>query len=293
MTSGESPAVARRRVRLAVRAARETMGLTQSDVAEKMEWSLSKVMRIESGEVTISQNDLRPLLAYLGVRERADVEDLVQAAKTSKQRRQWWDDTRYREALTPAMRQQIEYEIEATEVRNFCQSLMPGRLQTDAYAQALLSSYESHLSPDEIALRVESRARRRDQLLSQTRRPQIHLLFDEAVLLRQIGGKRTIGEQLSALGRYIDAGWLSARITPFTNPAPTLAPFELLYLGADSPTNAVLYRESDLADEIVDDVATIERHRAIWDRFWKTSIAEEESARLLKTRAAEFLEGDD
>ena len=58
----DSPAIARRRVRLAVRDARLDKKLTQSEVAEAMEWSLSKVMRIESGEVTISPNDLRPLL---------------------------------------------------------------------------------------------------------------------------------------------------------------------------------------------------------------------------------------
>src|SRR5688572_20486351 len=79
--SGDTPAVARRRVRLAIRDARTARGLTQSAVADAMEWSLSKVMRIESGEVTISQSDLRPLLAHLGVSDRVRVDELVQAAK--------------------------------------------------------------------------------------------------------------------------------------------------------------------------------------------------------------------
>ena len=293
MVSEDSPAVARRRVRLVVRAGREAKGLTQSEVAEAMEWSLSKVMRIESGEVTVSSNDLRPLLAYLGIRERAEVEDLVRAAKISKQRRQWWDDTRYREALTPAMRQQIQYEINTTEMRYFCQSVIPGLLQTDAYAHALLSSYAPDLTDDEIKLRAELRARRRNHLLSLDQQPRMQLLFDEAVLHRQIGGKQTIGKQLDELGRYIDAGWLFVRITPFTNPAPTLAPFELLYLDTGKATSPVLYRESDLADEIVDDTASVERHRGIWARFWKTSATEDESAHLIKDRAATFLAGDD
>jgi transcriptional regulator with XRE-family HTH domain len=73
MTSPESPAGARRRVRPALREAREAAGLTQSQVAEEMEWSTSKVIRIESGEVSISQYDLRPLLALLGITDRAEV----------------------------------------------------------------------------------------------------------------------------------------------------------------------------------------------------------------------------
>ena len=74
MAAGDLPAVARRRVRMALREAREKRDLTQSQVAEAMEWSLSKVMRIESGEVTIAPNDLRFLLAYLGITDRARVD---------------------------------------------------------------------------------------------------------------------------------------------------------------------------------------------------------------------------
>lgn len=65
-----SPAVARRRVRLALREAREAAVHTQSEVAEEMEWSLSKVIRIENGDVSITPNDLRPLLAFLEVRDK-------------------------------------------------------------------------------------------------------------------------------------------------------------------------------------------------------------------------------
>src|SRR5690348_13555600 len=166
----DSPAVARRRVRLAIRDARLAKGDTQTDVAEAMEWSLSKVMRIESGEVTISPNDLRPLLAYLGVRNRQVIDDLLQAAKMSKSRRQWWDEPRFRDKvradggreviLTPAMRQLIQYEAEATEARYFSVAVIPGRLQTDAYAREVVNSYSNVLSPETQALRLEARAHR-------------------------------------------------------------------------------------------------------------------------------------
>jgi transcriptional regulator with XRE-family HTH domain len=64
MAEGDSPTVARRRVRLAIREARDAAGLTQGEVAEATEWSHSKVIRIENGEVSISPNDLRPLFNY-------------------------------------------------------------------------------------------------------------------------------------------------------------------------------------------------------------------------------------
>ncbi|MFI7601372.1 helix-turn-helix domain-containing protein [Actinoplanes sp. NPDC049681] len=71
MAEGDSPTVARRRVRLALREAREAAGYTQLDVAEQMEWCLGKVVRIENGDVTNAPNDLRPLLTYLTVEDRA------------------------------------------------------------------------------------------------------------------------------------------------------------------------------------------------------------------------------
>src|SRR5688500_4771934 len=109
----ESPAGARRRVRLAVRHAREERHLTQAEVADAMDWSLSKVMRIEAGEVTVAPNDLRPLLGYLGIKDKRTVDSLIADAKQSKQRRQqWWDSSDYRDGLTTALRQVVQLEPE-------------------------------------------------------------------------------------------------------------------------------------------------------------------------------------
>ena len=113
MTSPESPAGARRRVRLALREARERLGYTQAQVAEEMEWSTSKVIRIESGEVTISPNDLKPLLTYLKFADKAESDRLLNDARNSRRRQMWWDEPRVRSHLTPPSRQLIQYEHEA------------------------------------------------------------------------------------------------------------------------------------------------------------------------------------
>lgn len=75
-SSGESPAVARSRVRLAVRAAREARGLTQGHVAEDLDWSLSKVNRIENGQVSVSRTDLLAMLELYGVDDQDQIDDL-------------------------------------------------------------------------------------------------------------------------------------------------------------------------------------------------------------------------
>jgi transcriptional regulator with XRE-family HTH domain len=278
MSSGDTPAVARRKVRLAIKDARNAQGFTQGQVADAMEWSLSKVMRIESGEVTISQNDLRPLLAYLGIKDRKVVENLVQAAKASKQRRQWWDDKRYQGMLTPAMRQLVSFEAEALEIRYFSPVAVPGPLQTRDYSRGIMSQFTHELSGDEIEARVNMRSHRKTAMQQRDPRPDIFVLFDESVLLRGIGGPGAFTEQFAEIAKFIGEGWVTARIHPLNNPYPGLGPFEMFYLDPADEAHAVLYRESLTLDEIIDEPHRIAQHRALWDRMWETSMNEEESA---------------
>ncbi|HCT75368.1 MAG TPA: hypothetical protein DGT23_01985 [Micromonosporaceae bacterium] len=67
MASDESSAVARRRFRLALRQEREARGLSQAQVTEALDWSLSKVQRIESGEVGVSAIDFKVSLVLFEV----------------------------------------------------------------------------------------------------------------------------------------------------------------------------------------------------------------------------------
>src|ERR1051325_3686815 len=99
--STDTPAGAKRRVRRAVRRAREQKGLTQGQVADEMDWSLSKVMRIENGEVNLSTGDLKMLLPFLGISDPVEVDRLLADAKLAGQQR-WTIDPEYREHLSPA-----------------------------------------------------------------------------------------------------------------------------------------------------------------------------------------------
>jgi transcriptional regulator with XRE-family HTH domain len=273
MTSaGETPAGARRRVRLAIRHARERKGYTQSAVAEEMEWSLSKVMRIENGEVTIAPNDLRPLLGYLGVKDRAVVTDLLAAAKLSKQRKQWWDAPQLRDGFTPALRQVVQFEPDATALRHFYPQVFPPFIQTPAYSRALLASFRDELPQNVIEARLAIRAERRERFASRPNRPKFYAILDESVFMRAIGGRVVLAEQLKTLLDMIERFSLRIRAIPLTSeaPVPMLAAFEITYLHEESAEDAILYRERDIEDQIVDDPHQIRRHREIFERLWQS-----------------------
>jgi transcriptional regulator with XRE-family HTH domain len=287
----ETPASARRRVRLAVRRAREDKGLTQAAVAEAMEWSLSKVMRIESGEVNVAPNDLKPLLSYLGVTNRTTVDELIAAAKLSRQRRQWWDAPDVKEGLTPALKQVVQLEPEASAIRYFVPLIFPGRLQTDAYSRAVLRTFDQRVKRSVLDARHNVRMRRRESLVAAANPTIAYVLLDESVFHRRIGGVQVLAEQLADTLRLIEEKRVYVRTIPLEAAAPVsmLGTYEIIYLSPDEDEgDAVMYRESDLEDEIVDEADEIRRHRTTYESIWRSSYDESRSIDLIKKRISEL-----
>ena len=288
MAEGDSPTVARRRVRLALRERREAVGLTQQQVADEMEWSLSKVIRIEGGEVSIAPNDLRPLLAYLGVKDRVQVNEMMADAKIARtrQRRAWWQTPGYRENLTEPLRRLIEFEAEAAAIRYYSFYHITGMLQTPAYARALTSKWDDELTPEQIKYRVEARRLRQETLISRLDHIKVFILLDESVLWRPIGGDEALAEQLERIISLTEQGQVYVRMIPFT--VDTLmtnnASYDLLFLGEDLPENAVLYRENGMMDEIIEDQPTTSRHRIRFDKVWNATSDEATTVSFIRER---------
>lgn len=288
MSLGDPPAVARRRVRLALRMARDANKLTQGQVAAALDWSLSKVNRIESGEVSVSGTDLRALLAFYGVTDRDRVERLIEDARISRRQR-WWADPRYREHLTAATMQLLQFESDASAIRIFHLTMIPGVLQTPAYASFVLATYGADLSEEDIKVRFEVRMQRRRQVLDRADPPELFLIFDESVLFREVGGPAVMAEQLRELLQVAQSPNVIVRVVPMAAAAPIalLGPFSILDLGDD--TDAVLYRETHLVDDVVHTPQKIKKHRDVFEQLWERALDEAASARLIEARAAAML----
>jgi len=292
MTSPEPPAVARRRVRLALRAAREASGFTQQHVADELDWSLSKVNRIEKGDVTVSKTDLLALLELFGVDNDSLIEELVRAARSSRLRG-WWDEPRYREHLTSAMLQLLQFETEATAIRVFQPTVVSGPFQTRAYAQAVLDFWQPELSSHVREARLDTRLRRGEQLLGRADPADIYFIFDESVLHRPVGGVEVMADQLRHLLVIMRRPNVHVRVVPFAAGAlvAMLGPFIICDFGDEE--NAVLYRESLLLDEVLHAGEALIRHRGYFEHLWRESLGETDSARLIAARAEQMLPESD
>lgn len=289
MSPVDSPAAARRRVRLALRGAREGLGLTQGQVAEAMDWSLSKVMRIEKGEVNISPGDLRALLDHLDVRDPNRITGLLDAARRARSERTSVQP-RYREHLTLAMLQFMQYERSATAVRFFNPTLVPAAFQTERYAATVLRVYAGGFSDEAIKTRIEARFERRRHLIEDSDRPNCFVVLDESVLYREVGGPDVMGEQLLELLELIKHENVRIRVLPFTEPAPIafLGPFSIVDMGDGQ--DPVLYREGPRSDEIAVSRREIDQHAEIFEWLWSGLYGDDESAELIRVRAAAMLD---
>ncbi|GAA0517121.1 transcriptional regulator [Paractinoplanes deccanensis] len=186
MARRRNAAVSRRRIRSKLRTLRSATQETQRDVADALDWSTAKLMRIEGGRVGISTTDLKALLAHYGVTDETELAQLAELARISRTSTL---AATYGPALSKEFAEFIENEEAARIIRQFEPKLIPGPLQTEDYARAILTAYaEEYVSRQIIEQRVFARLARRDQIL-QTDGPEAFFIIDEAALWRWIGAE--------------------------------------------------------------------------------------------------------
>ena len=284
----ELPAVSRRQVRLALRSAREAIGQNQTDVAKSLGWSLSKLQRIELGEVTISPTDLQALLKVYGITDEERVAALLKAARVARRER-YWTAQEHREHLSAGLLQLIQFELAATAIRDFQPSLVSGLLQTPATVDAIFAGFGRVLSEAERRVRGENRLARRHNVIEREDRPDYFLMIDESVLWRPVGGLQATAEQFEDLANTSDMDRIHIRVLPMDTGALLGAPGTFMVVDlSDKPDDAVLYKEHYLRDELVQDALEVSQHREIFERFWRRALDEAASRALILARAYEL-----
>jgi transcriptional regulator with XRE-family HTH domain len=199
-------------VRLALRTFRNDARFSQPEVAERLSWSPSKVIRIEGGSVGVSVTDLRALLDLYGVTDETVRRDLEQATRESR-RPPWWHP--FRDVVSPQFAVYLGLEGAASELSAYDPTLVPGLLQTEGYARALLCD----LPDEQTDAIVRLRAERQRRLLRQAGGPRLRFLLDEGALRRWVGGAAAMREQLARLKSDAALAHVELSVVPFTRGA--------------------------------------------------------------------------
>ncbi|MFF5445394.1 helix-turn-helix domain-containing protein [Streptomyces sp. NPDC012888] len=216
------PAVRRRKLGEELRALRDRSGLTSGEAARIVGWHQSKISRIETGRSGVKPEDVRLLLdAYggVGAQQRALLEALSASAagpvdgEAGGRGRQWWHD--YRGLLPQEYRDFISLEAGARAARTVELSVVPGLLQTAAYAKAVTRAALGGLPEPKVDALVDVRLARQAVLRAD---PPLELsaVLDEAVLRRQIGGPGVMAEQLRHLVEVAELPQVRLQVLPFS-----------------------------------------------------------------------------
>ena len=130
------PTVLRLLLGAQLRRLRESQGISAHDAAQAIRGSESKISRIELGRNAVREIDIADLLTLYGITDKAEREQLLSLASRANQPG-WWH--RYHDVLPSWFQAYIGLEESAQSIRSYDAQFVPGLLQTEEYAAAVLA----------------------------------------------------------------------------------------------------------------------------------------------------------
>jgi transcriptional regulator with XRE-family HTH domain len=215
---------------------RESRGITAEQAAESIRGSHSKISRMEHGRVGFKERDVADLLTLYGVtdtEERSALLNLAREANTPG----WWHA--YSDILPAWAQPYVGLEAAASVIRTYQIQIIPGLLQTEGYARALIRQ-GSAATEEQISRRGELRASRQE-ILRRPDAPQLWVVVDEGALRRPVGSRQVVREQLQYLIEIADHPAVTLQIMPFAAGA---------HSAMGGPFTILRFAEPDLADVV-------------------------------------------
>lgn len=281
MTATQTGPAGRMQIARGLISLRERCGLTQTQVAEKAGVSTTTVSRYETWQD-------RARIRWATVKAIADAceatteerEALVTLAKS--QADGWWVGN---SAVPEWMDPLVSFEYAAAYEHVFANSVIPGLLQTRAYALAIHEAREVRSSNEEIERMVEARVQRQGIL---HRDPALHLwvVLDEAVLRRTVGDAKVMAGQLTHLQEVAKSPYVDIQVLPFSAGAHAAGAGHFVVLGRDDerePLNsmAVVYIEMRRRGLYLDDPEDVSAYKLTFDYLRSQALDTTASSRLI------------
>jgi transcriptional regulator with XRE-family HTH domain len=275
-----SPTVRGRRLMRELKRLREDSDLTPDEVAARLDFSRSKVYRIENGKSRVDADDLEDMLDLYGVIS-PERDALLQLGKEAR-RRGWW--TRYKDVFSGSY---VVLESEASVIRRIA-SLVPGIFQTADYARAIIAATGPWLTAEEIDRRVAARGARQSAFFGSGQIPRLHVVLDESALRRQVGGPDTMRQQLAALATASQRPEVTIQVLPFAAGASAGIDGDFVILDFPEPEDpAVVYVEGLFGDLYLESKTETDRYVLAWTRLAGQAMSADESAATLAGLAEE------
>jgi transcriptional regulator with XRE-family HTH domain len=270
-----SPTIRQRELGIRLREFRTAKGLTVEDVARELLCSPTKVSRAETGARRATLRDVRDLCQLYGV----DSETSAELMKLAREARQpgWW--TRYDDLRIAPL---IGMEQAATAITAFVMYYVPGLLQTEDYARAIIKGIAPKIGEDILSQRVEARMMRQKRL-QEPKPPKYRALVDEAVLRRHVGGPAVMRAQLDKVLSLIREERVAVQVIPYEIGAYGATDSNFVYLEfANTLLPDLVFVEGLVSQLYLERPDELERYREALDYLRDEALNPRDSAKKIE-----------
>ena len=279
----QTPTVRLRRLAAELRSLRSSSGLTRDEVVERTGINAVTMYRIEHARVRPQTRTLRTLLDLYGV-EKEQQAELVGWLRDARER--GWLHA-YQSELPEQYMNFIGFEGEARSSWNYESLFVPGLLQTEDYARAVIRGGFPTASRDEIERRVEVRMERQE-VLRNDNPLELWGIVDEAALRRQVGGQAVMRAQLRHVLDASDLPNVTFQVIPFDVGAHAGMPGSFVFLQfADEAIPQVIYVDSMAGELFLEEESDIRRYRLVFEHLRAVAASPDASRSLLASIVAE------
>ena len=261
-----------------LRRMRERAGITREDAGYHIRASGSKISRMELGRVSFKERDVIDLLSFYGVNDAEERHSLIQLTREANAA-PWWQ--KYQDAAPDWFGLYVGLEEAAQLIRIYEVQFVPGLLQTEDYARAVVMQGAPGLEPDEVDRRVALRLGRQ-KLLTRDNAPRLWAIVDEAALRRPMGGRDVLAAQIERLMDAVGEPNITLQVMPFKygGHAAEGGAFTIMrFPEADLPD--MVYMEYLTGALYIEKPEEVERYAAVMERLSVAGTSPERTREIL------------
>jgi transcriptional regulator with XRE-family HTH domain len=279
----QTPTVRLRRLAAELRSLRAVSGLAREEILERTGVNAATLYRIEHARVRPQTRTLRTLLDLYGVgREQQD--ELVGLLREARQR--GWLHA-YQSELPEHYTTYIGFEGEADTVWNYESLFVPGLLQTEDYARAVIRGGLPQASREDVERRVEVRLERQSLLLGDNPL-KLWCIVDEAALRRMVGGRAVMETQLRHLIEASESPCVTLQVIPFDAGAHPGMPGSFILLQfAEAAIPDVIYIDTMAGELFLEEEGDVRRYRLMFEHLRAVATSPDATKALVASLAAE------
>jgi hypothetical protein len=268
-----------------LRKLREQAGITREDAGYHIRASGSKISRMELGRVSFKERDVTDLLEYYGIHDPAERDKLIQLTREANSP-PWYQ--RFQDAVPDWFHVYVGLEEAAQLIRDYQIQFVPGLLQTEEYARAVILQGSPGLGPEEVERRVQLRMGRQ-KLLTRENPPRFWAIVDEAALRRPMGGREVHLGQLERLICAVSEPNITLQVMPFRyggHAAEGGAYTIMRFPETDLPD--IVYMEYLTGAHYIDKPDEVERYAAVMERLSVAATSPDRTREILSSMLKEI-----